>query len=343
MENILDYSLEEISSWMKENNESAFRAKQVFSWIYKNVWEFDEMKNLPKTLIEKLKENFYIGIPKIVGEFESTLDRTHKFLFAFEDGNIIESVIMRYKYGNSICISTQVGCRMGCKFCASTLEGRVRNLTAGEILSEVILAQKLLGERISNIVLMGSGEPLDNYENVTKFLDLVNADYGLNIGQRHITLSTCGLVPKIYELADKGYSITLAISLHAFNDETRREIMPIANKYSIKEILEACDYYFNKTGRRITFEYSLVSGINDSKEDAKALAKLLRGRQCHVNLIPVNEIKENTLKRPSKKTIEDFEKIVSENGIDVTVRREMGTDINAACGQLRRDFLKTQS
>lgn len=343
MENILDYSLEEISSWMKENNESAFRAKQVFSWIYKNVWEFDEMKNLPKTLIEKLKENFYIGIPKIVGEFESTLDRTHKFLFAFEDGNIIESVIMRYKYGNSICISTQVGCRMGCKFCASTLEGRVRNLTAGEILSEVILAQKLLGERISNIVLMGSGEPLDNYENVTKFLDLVNADYGLNIGQRHITLSTCGLVPKIYELADKGYSITLAISLHAFNDETRREIMPIANKYSIKEILEACDYYFNKTGRRITFEYSLVSGINDSKEDAKALAKLLRGRQCHVNLIPVNEIKENTLKRPSKKTIEEFEKIVSENGIDVTVRREMGTDINAACGQLRRDFLKTQS
>ena len=343
MENILDYSLEEISSWMKENNESAFRAKQVFSWIYKNVWEFDEMKNLPKTLIEKLKENFYIGIPKIVGEFESTLDRTHKFLFAFEDGNIIESVIMRYKYGNSISISTQVGCRMGCKFCASTLEGRVRNLTAGEILSEVMLAQKLLGERISNIVLMGSGEPLDNYENVTKFLDLVNADYGLNIGQRHITLSTCGLVPKIYELADKGYSITLAISLHAFNDETRREIMPIANKYSIKEILEACDYYFNKTGRRITFEYSLVSGINDSKEDAKALAKLLRGRQCHVNLIPVNEIKENTLKRPSKKTIEEFEKIVSENGIDVTVRREMGTDINAACGQLRRDFLKTQS
>lgn len=343
MENILDYSLEEISSWMKENNESAFRAKQVFSWIYQSVWEFDNMKNLPKTLIEKLKENFYIGIPKVVGEFESTLDKTHKFLFAFKDGNIIESVIMRYKYGNSICISTQVGCRMGCTFCASTLEGRVRNLTAGEILSEVILAQKLLGERISNIVLMGSGEPLDNYENVTKFLDLVNADYGLNIGQRHITLSTCGIVPKIYELADKGYSITLAISLHAFNDETRREIMPIAKKYSIKEILEACDYYFNKTGRRITFEYSLVSGINDSKEDAKALSKLLRGKQCHVNLIPVNEIKENTLKRPSKKTIEEFEKIVSENGIDVTVRREMGTDINAACGQLRRDFLKTQS
>lgn len=343
MENILDYSLEEISTWLKENGEGSFRAKQVFSWIYNNVWEFENMKNLPKSLIEKLRENFYIGVPEVVEEYESTLDGTRKILFAFKDGNIIESVIMKYKYGNSICISTQIGCRMGCKFCASTLEGRVRNLTAGEILSEVIVAQKVLGERISNIVLMGSGEPLDNYDNVTKFLDLVNAEYGLNIGQRHITLSTCGLVPKIYDLADRGYSITLAISLHAFSDEKRREIMPIAIKYSIKEILEACDYYFEKTGRRISFEYSLVSGINDGKEDAKALSKLLRGRQCHINLIPVNEIKENTLKRPSKKTIEEFEKIVSEHGLDVTVRREMGNDINAACGQLRRNFLKTKN
>lgn len=343
MENLLDYSMEEISVWMKENGESAFRAKQVFSWIYNNVWEFEDMKNLPKNLIEKLKENFYIGVPEIVGEYDSTTDATKKILFAFKDKNIIESVIMKYNYGNTICISTQVGCRMGCKFCASTLEGRVRNLTAGEILSEVIVAQKVLGERISNIVLMGSGEPLDNYENVTKFLDLVNAEYGLNIGQRHITLSTCGLVPKIYELADKGYSITLAISLHAFSDEKRREIMPIANKYSIKEILEACDYYFEKTGRRISFEYSLVSGINDGKEDANALSKLLKGRQCHINLIPVNEIKENTLKRPSKKTIEEFEKIVSNHGLDVTVRKEMGNDINAACGQLRRNFLKAKN
>ncbi|MCF0147988.1 MAG: 23S rRNA (adenine(2503)-C(2))-methyltransferase RlmN [Clostridium sp.] len=343
MENILDYSMEEISVWMKENGESAFRSKQVFSWIYNNVWEFENMKNLPKSLIEKLKENFYIGIPEIVDEYDSTTDATKKILFAFKDKNIIESVIMKYNYGNTICISTQVGCRMGCKFCASTLEGRVRNLTAGEILSEVIVAQKVLGERISNIVLMGSGEPLDNYENVTKFIDLVNAEYGLNIGQRHITLSTCGIVPKIYELADKGYSITLAISLHAFSDEKRREIMPIANKYSIKEILEACDYYFEKTGRRISFEYSLVSGINDGKEDANALSKLLKGRQCHINLIPVNEIKENTLKRPSKKTIEEFEKIVSDHGLDVTVRKEMGNDINAACGQLRRNFLKAKN
>ena len=343
MKNLLDYSMEEISAWMKENGESAFRAKQVFSWIYNNVWEFENMKNLPKALINKLNENFYIGIPEIVAEYNSTTDETKKILFAFQDKNIIESVIMKYNYGNTICISTQVGCRMGCKFCASTLEGRVRNLTAGEILSEVIVAQKVLGERISNIVLMGSGEPLDNYENVTKFLDLVNAEYGLNIGQRHITLSTCGLVPKIYDLANKGYSITLAISLHAFNDEKRREIMPIAKKYSIKEILEACDYYFEKTGRRISFEYSLVSGINDGKEDALSLSKLLKGRQCHINLIPVNEIKENTLKRPSKKTIEEFEKIVSNHGLDVTVRKEMGNDINAACGQLRRNFLKTKN
>ncbi|WP_294187085.1 23S rRNA (adenine(2503)-C(2))-methyltransferase RlmN [uncultured Clostridium sp.] len=343
MKNLLDYSMEEISAWMKENGESAFRAKQVFSWIYNNVWEFENMKNLPKALINKLKENFYIGIPEIVAEYNSTTDETKKILFAFQDKNIIESVIMKYNYGNTICISTQVGCRMGCKFCASTLEGIVRNLTAGEILSEVIVAQKVLGERISNIVLMGSGEPLDNYENVTKFLDLVNAEYGLNIGQRHITLSTCGIVPKIYDLANKGYSITLAISLHAFNDEKRREIMPIAKKYSIKEILEACDYYFEKTGRRISFEYSLVSGINDGKEDALSLSKLLKGRQCHINLIPVNEIKENTLKRPSKKTIEEFEKIVSNHGLDVTVRKEMGNDINAACGQLRRNFLKTKN
>lgn len=229
---------------------------------------------------------------------------------------------------------------MGCKFCASTLGGRIRNLTAGEILSEIIVAQNYLGERISNIVLMGSGEPLDNYDNVVKFLELVNAEYGLNIGQRHITLSTCGIVPKIYELADLELSVTLAISLHAFSDEKRKEIMPIAKKYSISEILEACEYYINKTGRRITFEYSLVAGVNDGKEDAKSLSKLLKGMLCHVNLIPVNEIKENILKRPSKKNILEFEEILKDNGIEVTVRREMGTDINAACGQLRRSYLE---
>lgn len=342
MENILNYTLEELSSWMKDNGESSFRAKQIFSWIYKGVWSFEEMKNIPKSMGEKLNNHFYIEIPKIVEKFESNLDGTQKLLLGFKDGNLIESVIMRYKHGNSICISTQVGCRMGCTFCASTLDGRVRNLSSGEILSQIIVAQNQLGERISNVVLMGSGEPLDNYDNVIKFLELVNADYGLNIGQRHITLSTCGIVPKIYELADREASITLAISLHAYSDEIRKAIMPIANKYTIRELLDACKYYVDKTGRRITYEYALVSGVNDSIDDAKSLSKLLKGLLCHVNLIPVNEIKENTLKRPSKKVIEDFESILKKSGIEVTVRREMGSDINAACGQLRRSHIETQ-
>ena len=342
MYNILDFTLEELQNWMKGNGESAFRAKQVFSWIYKEVWNFDDMKNIPGSLKEKLKENFLIDIPKIVEVYESNVDGTKKILLSFNDNNLIECVLMKYKHGNSICVSTQVGCRMGCKFCASTIGGRIRDLTSGEILAEIMVAQKLLGERISNVVLMGSGEPLDNFDNVIKFLKLVNADYGLNIGQRHITLSTCGIVPKIKELADLNLSITLAISLHAFSDEKRKTIMPIANKYSISEILEACKYYMNKTGRRITYEYSLVSGVNDGKEDAKSLAQLLKNMNCHVNLIPVNEIKENSLKRPSKKTIEDFEEILKAHGIEVTVRREMGTDINAACGQLRRSYLDTQ-
>ncbi len=342
MKNLLDYTLEDLQSWMKENGEGTFRAKQVFSWVYKNIWDFNDMGNLPSSLKEKLYNHFTITIPKIVEVFESSIDGTKKMLLQMKDGNLIETVIMKYKHGNSICISTQVGCRMGCKFCASTIGGRIRDLTAGEILSEVLVAQNFIGQRISNIVLMGSGEPLDNYENVIKFINLVNSEYGLNIGQRHITLSTCGIVPKIKELADLEMSITLAISLHAFSDEKRREIMPIANKYSISEILEACRYYINKTGRRITFEYSLVSGINDGSEDSKALAKLLKGILCHVNLIPVNEIKENTLKKPSKKTVTNFEQILKSNGIEVTVRREMGTDINAACGQLRRSYLETQ-
>ncbi|MEG1870653.1 MAG: 23S rRNA (adenine(2503)-C(2))-methyltransferase RlmN [Peptostreptococcaceae bacterium] len=341
MNNLLNFTLEELQAWMKENGESAFRAKQVFSWIYNEVWNFDDMKNIPNNVKGKLNQNFYIGMPEVEKVYESSLDGTKKMLLKFSDGNLIESVIMQYKHGNSICISTQVGCRMGCKFCASTIGGRVRDLTCGEILSQVIMGKKICGDRISNIVLMGSGEPLDNFENVMKFLQLVNADYGLNIGQRHITLSTCGIVPRIIELADKEISITLAISLHAFSDEKRKEIMPIANKYSISEILDSCRYYIDKTGRRITFEYSLVDGINDSKEDAKSLGKILKGMLCHVNLIPVNEIKENTLKRPSKKVIEDFESTLKSNGIEVTVRREMGADINAACGQLRKSYIES--
>ena len=342
MNNLLDYTLEELKVWMKENGESAFRGKQILSWIYKGINEFDNMKNIPKSFISKLKENFTIDLPKIIEVYKSEVDGTEKFLLGFEDGNLIEAVLMRYKHGNSICISTQVGCRMGCKFCASTLEGRVRNLTTGEILAQVLVVQNNINERISNIVLMGSGEPLDNYENVVKFLEIVSAEYGLNVGQRHITLSTCGIVPKIYELADKEFSVTLAISLHAFSDEKRREIMPIANKYSINEILEACRYYINKTNRRITFEYALVKEMNDGKEDAKALGKLLKGMLCHVNLIPVNEIKENTYKRSSKKSIDDFSEMLKTYGIEVTTRREMGSDINAACGQLRRSYMETQ-
>lgn len=343
MNNILDFTLEELQDWMKDNNESAFRAKQVISWIYKSVWDFLLMKNIPQNLKEKLNDNFYIGIPKIEEEFTSKVDGTKKLLLAFEDGNLIESVIMKYKHGNSICISTQVGCRMGCKFCASTVDGRVRNLTSGEILSQILVAQNLIGERISNVVLMGSGEPLDNYDNVLKFLEVVNAEYGLNIGQRHITLSTCGIIPNIYDLADRKLSITLAISLHAFSDEKRREIMPIANKYSIKEILDACAYYIEKTNRRITFEYSLVKDINDSIEDAKSLGKLLSGLLCHVNLIPVNEVRENSFKRSSEEVINIFENTLKSLGIEVTVRREMGSDINAACGQLRRSYIKSKT
>ena len=336
-------TLQEMQEYMESIGEKKFRAKQIYEWLHvKLVDHFDEMTNLSKALREKLEENYEI-LPVVMLERQiSKIDGTNKFLFRLYDGNVVESVLMKYKHGNSICVSTQVGCRMGCKFCASTIGGRIRDLSSGEILAQIMVAQKYLGERISNVVLMGSGEPLDNFDNVIKFLKLVNAEYGLNIGQRHITLSTCGIVPKIIELADLNLSITLAISLHAFSDEKRRVIMPIANKYTIAEILDACKYYMNKTGRRITYEYSLVSGVNDSKEDARSLSKLLKDMNGHVNLIPVNEIKENTLKRPSKKTIEDFEGILKAHGIEATVRREMGSDINAACGQLRRSYLETQ-
>lgn len=339
MDNILDYTLADLNDWIVNNNESKFRAKQIISWIYKDIWDFSKMNNIPKALQQKLQNSFYIGIPEIIQEYKSKIDGTIKLLLMFKDGNIIETVIMKYKHGNSICVSTQVGCRMGCKFCASTIEGRVRDLTAGEIISQILVAQKVINERISNLVLMGSGEPLDNFDNVMKFLELVNAEYGLNIGQRHITLSTCGIVPKINELANQGLSITLAISLHAFSDEKRREIMPIANKYSIREILDACRGYIKKTNRRVTFEYSLVKGVNDSVEDSRALSNLLKGLLCHVNLIPVNEVQENSFKRSSEKAIKAFEETLKSNGIEVTVRREMGKDINAACGQLRRSYI----
>jgi 23S rRNA (adenine2503-C2)-methyltransferase len=343
MINLLDLNLNEFQIWMKENNESVFRAKQVFDWIYKNLWEFEGMKNIPKALRDKLADTFYISIPEVVEVYKSPSDNTEKFLLKFKDNNIIECVLMRYNHGNSICVSTQVGCKMGCKFCASTLGGVVRNLSSGEILSQVMAVQKETGERISNIVLMGSGEPLDNFDNVVKFIELVNAEWGLNIGQRHITLSTCGIVPKIIELADKNFQITLAISLHAPNDAVRKSMMPIAYKYSIDELLKACSYYIEKTNRRITYEYALVNSVNDSIDQAKELGTLLKGTLCHVNLIPVNEVRENSFKKSSSDNIKNFFNALKSYGVETTIRREMGSDINAACGQLRRSYLEDKN
>lgn len=340
MINILDLTLDELSVWMKNNGEKPFRAKQIVDWIYKGIWDFENMKNISKGCVELLKNNFYVGIPEIVEKLISKKDNTVKLLLRLRDGNVIECVIMPYKHGNSICVSTQVGCRMGCKFCASTIGGRVRDLTSGEILGEILVAQKLIGERISNIVLMGSGEPLDNYENVIKFLRVVNADYGLNIGARHITLSTCGLIPEINRLSQEDMQITLAISLHAPNDNIRKQSMPIANKYSIEEIINACKTYINKTNRRITFEYALIKGLNDGENHAKELSDLLKGLLCHVNLIPVNEVKENEFTKPNNKEVEKFKSILEENGVETTIRREMGSDINAACGQLRKTYIE---
>ncbi|MEG0306922.1 MAG: 23S rRNA (adenine(2503)-C(2))-methyltransferase RlmN [Clostridium sp.] len=342
MKNILDLDLEQLKMWMKQSGDKEFRAKQVFSWIYKEVWNFNDMKNIPRSTIEKLEKKFYIGIPKIVETYSSKNSDTRKHLFLLEDGNVVEGVVMQYSHGNSICISTQVGCNMGCKFCASTIGGAVRSLTSGEMLGQIMASQAQLKERISNIVLMGSGEPLDNYENVIKFIKDVNSEDGLNIGQRHITLSTCGIVPKIISLADLNLQITLAISLHAPTDELRIKTMPIAKVYSIEELIRSCNYYINKTGRRITFEYALVKGVNDSKEDGEKLAKLIRGMLCHVNLIPINEISENDLKKSNLDEVKAFKDILIKYGIETTVRKEMGLDINAACGQLRKSYIKKE-
>jgi 23S rRNA (adenine2503-C2)-methyltransferase len=338
----LDLTLAELKKWMKDNGEKEFRAKQVFDWIYRGCFSFSEMKNIPESLRARLEESFGTGIPEVVEKYKSSEDDTLKYLMKYSDGNVIETVVMKYKHGNSICVSTQIGCRMGCSFCASTLNGMVRNLTAGEIIGQILAAQLDIGGRISNVVLMGSGEPLDNFENVTDFLSLVNADYGLNIGQRHITLSTCGIVPRMRELADMNYQITLAVSLHAPNDEIRRQMMPVANKYSMAEVLDACRYYISRTNRRITFEYSLVKGKNDSTANAEELAELLKGMLCHVNLIPVNAVVENGYSKPTQEEIAAFCRVLTKKGIETTVRREMGSDINAACGQLRRSYLDEQ-
>lgn len=339
MTDIKSLDLEELTEYIEDLGEKKFRAKQIYKWLHQDfVTGFDEMTNIPKDLRDRLKKDAYIYVVKPVKVMVSEFDGTRKYLYELNDGNIIESVLMKYHHGNSVCISTQVGCRMGCRFCASTLDGLERQLTPSEMLDEVYRIQKDIGERVSNIVLMGSGEPLDNYDNVIKFIKLISDENGLNISGRNITLSTCGIVPMIRRLADEKMQLTLAISLHASDDDTRRKLMPVANKYTIAELLDACRYFFQTTGRRITFEYSLVSGINDTESEAKKLGGLLNDINCHVNLIPVNPIKERDFKQSVKKDVEKFKNVLEKYKINVTIRREMGRDIQGACGQLRKSY-----
>ena len=337
MEEIKNKTLEELTEEIKELGEAAFRAKQIYEWLHvKLATSFDDMSNISLSLRNKLKEKYIFTGLKTVRVSESKIDSTKKFLFETEDGNFIESVWMQYHHGNSVCISSQIGCRMGCRFCASTLDGLVRSLSAAEMLEQIYEITRITKERVSNVVVMGMGEPMDNYDNLVKFVKLLTCEEGLNISQRNVTVSTCGIVPKIRKLADEGLQITLALSLHAPNDEKRKELMPVANSYSIKECLDACDYYFEKTKRRVSFEYSLVAGVNDNEKEAEELSKLLSGHNGHVNLIPVNPIKERDYKRSDKNRIYAFQNKLEKNGINVTIRREMGKDIDGACGQLRR-------
>lgn len=325
----------EIAEICESNGLKGFRAKQINGWLCKGVDSFDEMKNLPKTDLAKLKESYYVSNVAIEQKFVSKLDETVKYLYRLIDGEYIESVVMKYKHGWSVCVSTQVGCLMGCKFCASTLNGKKRDLTAGEILSQIFTAQRDLNIRISNVVLMGMGEPLDNYDNVLRFLQLVSSTDGLNIGMRHISLSTCGLVNMIDKLSNEKLQLTLSVSLHAPNDKIRDTIMPINHKYKINELIKACRNYIDKTGRRISFEYALISGVNDSIECADELSNLLKGMICHINLIPANPVKERGFCHPDSKSINAFLNRLTSNGMNATIRRTLGADIMASCGQLR--------
>ena len=334
MTDLLDLTYDELKRLVSDMGESSYRADQIFAWLSKGIESFDDMRNVGRSLREKLSENYFVYAPEIAFKARSKIDGTVKYLFRLRDGNCIETVVMRYEHGLSVCVSTQVGCRMGCAFWASTIGGRVRNMTAGEILSQVIFASKDMGERISNIVLMGIGEPLDNFENVTAFLKNVTHPKGVNIGWRHISLSTCGIVPRIRELADMKTQLNLCISLHAATDEDRSRIMPINKSYGINELISAARYYIEKTGRRISFEYSLIKGVNDSKSHAAQLARLLSGMKCHVNLIPVNKVKETGLEKSVR--VNEFKKYLEEHKINATVRRELGSDISASCGQLRK-------
>lgn len=336
---IKNLSLEELEEKILNIGEPKFRAKQIFNWLHqKHINSFEEMTNISKNIRKKLDELYFINNIQILNTLISKEDETTKFLFKLNGGHIIESVLMKYSYGDAVCISSQVGCRMGCTFCASTLEGLERNLEVSEMLSQVYEIQKFSGKRIRSIVLMGSGEPFDNFDNFKKFIKIINSKEGIELGQRHITVSTCGIVPKIYEFADLNTQINLAISLHAPNDELRKKIMPIANKYKVSEIIDACKYFSEKTKRRVTYEYALISSINDKEEHANQIIKLLKGSLAHVNLIPVNNVEERNYIKSSKEQIKKFSQIIQNAGIDVTIRRELGSDINAACGQLRRSY-----
>lgn len=340
---IKSLTLTELKAKMAEMSEKPFRAAQLYEWMHRKLARgFDEMTNLPMAMREKCGERYSYTALRIVTVQESAVDGTKKFLFALADGNVVESVWMRYKHGNSVCISSQVGCRMGCRFCASTLDGLVRNLTPSEMLDQIYAITRKTGERVSNVVVMGSGEPLDNYGNLLRFLTLLTDENGLHISQRNVTVSTCGLVPKMRELAREKLQITLALSLHAATDEKRRQMMPIAERYSLAELMEACVYYFEQTGRRITFEYSLVRDVNDTRQDAETLADLIHGLNCHVNLIPVNPVRERAYVQSDRRAVEAFAKTLQKRGVNATVRRELGRDIDGACGQLRRRFLKDE-
>ena len=331
-----NFTEEELKEFMKEIGEKPFRGTQIYSWIYKGAKTFDDMKNIPKSLREKLEKVSYIGNLETELVLKSKVDKTKKYVFALNDGNIIESVMMDYDDRVTACISNQVGCRMGCKFWASTMEGLIRNLEPWEILDQIIKIQEDTGKRVSNLVLMGSGEPLDNFENTKQFLKIVNDKNGLNIGYRHITLSTCGVIPKMYELADLNIPINLALSLHSPFDEKRAEIMPVAKAYKVKDLIKACQNYIDKTNRRVTFEYSLIKGVNDSKAESDEISRLLKGMLCHVNLIPINKVEERDFERPDKTYIYKFRDALEKNKIPTTVRNSMGSDIGGACGQLRR-------
>lgn len=336
MIDLKDLTFEELKTFLTELGEKPFRAKQIFSWLHKGVTSFDEMTDLSLSLRRKLAEVSYVSTLETERLLVSKIDKTRKYLFKLADGSMVESVAMYYKHGISVCISCQVGCRMGCKFCASTIGGLVRSLTPGEILNQVLFIQKDIGERISNIVMMGIGEPLDNFDNVIKFLKNVNDENGINIGYRHISLSTCGIVPNIKKLAQYELPITLSISLHAPTDEIRNTIMPVNKAYPLDELLDACRMYIEQTNRRISFEYSVINGVNDSERCAHILASKLKNMLCHVNLIPVNNVEETDFKKPSMNKIHRFMNVIEKYGIPVTVRRELGSDISASCGQLRR-------